>query len=162
MIDTNDKIRDVELKVGLLEKDVSLTNTICSRLADSIDKIQDMNQNVVSLISLHGQRHEQHEKVEEEVKEDIRELYSRIANVSREIHERIDQTEHHITSRIDALRTDLLNHKKDDKKNEVSEEDKKLSEKIADIEKWRWMVVGAIALASWFIGHADFFGKVLK
>lgn len=158
MLDLEQSIRNVELKTGLLEKDVSLVNTICERLAESVEKIQDMNQNVISLISLHGQRHDQHEKVETELKEDIKELHSRITTVNREIHERIDQVEHHISSRIDALRSDLANHKKQD----TDKKDGGLREKIADIEKWRWTMMGAVAVIAWLVGHSDIIGKLLK
>lgn len=156
MSELEKSIRDMELKTAILEKDVGLVNTICERLTESVEKIQDMNQNVISLISLHSQRHEQHEKTETELKDDIKELHSRITTVNREIHERIDQVEHHISSRIDALRSDLANHKKQDTK------DGGLKDKIADIEKWRWTMMGAVAVIAWLVGHSDIIGKLLK
>ena len=91
-----------------------------------------------------------------DVKTDIKELHSRITTVNREIHDRIDQVEHHISSRIDALRSDLANHKKQDIK------DGGLKDKIADIEKWRWTMMGAIAVIAWLAGQADIIGKLLK
>ena len=94
------KMHELDMKVGLLTKDVEQTDRLCNKLSESITKIQELNVNIMQMITLHEQRHEQHEKVEAEVKNDIKDL-----------HDRIDQVERHISARIDALRNDLLNHK---------------------------------------------------
>ena len=154
MLPDEQELSDVKLKVGLLSKDIEQVNSFCEKLSESIDKIQEMNGNMIRMITLHEQRHEQHEKAETELKEDIKELHSRITTVNREIHDRIDQVEHHISSRIDALRSDLANHKKQDKG--------ELGVRLAKVEQWQWMAAGAIAVISWLIGHSDFFGKLLK
>jgi len=155
------KLLDIELKLGLLNKDVEQTNEVCDKLSESIEKIQEMNTTMIRMITIHEQRHEQHEKSENEMKEDIRELHSRITTVTRELHERIDQVEKHITSRIDALRSDLMSgniHKKPG----TSIIDEKLSEKLASIEQWRWMIMGGIAFGAFFLGHTDIVGKLFK
>jgi chromosome segregation ATPase len=153
------KLLDIELKLGLLTKDVEQTNEVCDKLSESIEKIQEMNTTMIRMITIHEQRHEQHEKSENEMKEDIKELHSRITTVTRELHERIDQVEKHITSRIDALRSDLLSGDKKPGKNII---DEKISEKLANIEQWRWMIMGGIAFASFFLGHTDIIGKLFK
>ena len=66
------KIHEVELKIGLLGKDVEQTDRLCEKLSESIEKLQEVNVNIMRMITLHEQRHEQHEKVEEEVKNDNR------------------------------------------------------------------------------------------
>jgi chromosome segregation ATPase len=148
------EIGEVKLQVSLLNKDIQHTNLLCDKLSESIEKIQEMNMNLIKMIALHDNKHEQHEKVEDNLKDDYKELHSRITTINREIHDRIDQVEHHITERIDALRSDLANHKTQDKN--------KLSDKIADIDKWRWTIVGAIGLGAWLLGHLDVIGKLLK
>lgn len=149
-----EQISEVKLQVGLLNKDIQHTNLLCDKLSESIEKIQEMNMNLVKMIALHDNKHEQHEKVEDNLKDDYKELHSRITTINREIHDRIDQVEHHITSRIDALRVELMNHKAQDKN--------RLSERIFDIEKWKWMVAGAIGLGAWLLGHLDIVGKLFK
>lgn len=149
-----EQINEVKLQVGLLNKDIQHTNLLCDKLSESIEKIQEMNMNLVKMIALHDNKHEQHEKVEDNLKDDYKELHSRITTINREIHDRIDQVEHHITSRIDNLRAELINHKAQDKM--------KLSDRLAEVEKWKWMVVGAIGLGGWLLGHLDIIGKFLK
>lgn len=153
-------INDVLLKVKLLEKDVQVVNNIAQKLSESIEKIQEMNMNLIKMISLHDQKHMQHDREESDLKEDIKDLHSRITTVNREVQERIDQVERHITSRIDALRTDLITHKKEDLPDDTTND--KMSDKIADIEKWRWILVGAIAVIAWIIGESDLIGRLFK
>ena len=130
------KVHELELKVGLLGKDVEQTDRLCEKLSESIAKIQELNVNIMQMITLHEQRHEQHEKVETDLKEDIKDL-----------HDRIDQVERHISARIDALRNDLINHKQQDKG--------RVPEMLAEIDKYKWMILGAAIAVGWIIGHVD-------
>jgi seryl-tRNA synthetase len=147
MLPDEKEVQDLRLQVGLMEKDISLTNQLCNKLSESITKIQELNVNVMQMITLHQQKHEQHETTETELKEDIKELHSRITTVNREIHDRIDQVERHITERIDNLRSDLIKHKAEDKGNIV--------EKLAEIDKWKWMLFGGILMAGFLLGKID-------
>jgi seryl-tRNA synthetase len=147
MLRDEKELQDIKLRVGLLEKDVTIANQLCSKLSESIAKMQELNVNVMQMITLHQQKHEQHETTEAELKEDIKELHSRITTVNREIHDRIDQVERHITERIDSLRSDLLKHKNEDKGNIV--------EKLAEIDKWKWMLFGGILMAGFLLGKID-------
>ena len=129
------KIHEVELKIGLLGKDVEQTDRLCSKLSESIEKLQEVNVNIMRMITLHEQRHEQHEKVEKEVKDDIKDL-----------HDRIDQVERHISERIDALRNDLMAHRK---------EDNVIGNTLKEIDKYKWMILGAAIAVGWIIGNVN-------
>jgi len=142
------KLHDVELKVGLLEKDVQQTDRLCEKLSESISKLQEVNANILRMITIHEHRHEQHERAETEVKDDIKELHSRITTVNREIHERIDEVERHISERIDALRSDLIQHKKEEGGNMVGDT-------LKEIDKYKWMILGAAIAIGWIIGNVN-------
>jgi len=146
MPNETNEINDLKLKVGLIEKDVSLTDKLCSKLSESITKIQELNVNIAQMITLHEQKHDQHEKVEKELKDDIKDL-----------HDRIDQVERHISDRIDALRADLINHKSEDRKNKVTET-------LKEIDRYKWMIIGAARAIGWMIGNVDLavFGTLFK
>jgi predicted nucleic acid-binding Zn-ribbon protein len=145
MLPDEQKVHELELKVGLLGKDVEQTDRLCEKLSESIAKIQELNVNIMQMITLHEQRHEQHEKVETDLKDDIRDL-----------HDRIDQVERHISARIDALRNDLMNHKQQDRG--------RIPEMLAEIEKYKWMILGGTLALGWLIGNVDLtmLGKLLK
>lgn len=143
---TDDKrFGELELKVALLDKDVSVLGDLCSRLTDSIDKIQSMNQNVISLIALQGQKLESHEKTEREMKEEMKELHLRMENINRDMQDKIG---HKHLSELSAVAA-------------VDNSDE-IDKRISDIERWRWMIMGAIAIAAWIVGQADFIGKFFK
>jgi predicted nucleic acid-binding Zn-ribbon protein len=135
MLPDEQKLHDIELSVGLLGKDVEQTDRLCSKLSESIEKLQEVNVNIMRMITLHEQRHEQHEKVETEVKNDIKDL-----------HDRIDQVERHISARIDALRNDLMNHRK---------EDNVIGNTLKEIDKYKWMILGAAIAIGWIIGNVN-------
>ena len=144
MLPDEQEVQDLKLNIGLLKKDVEQTDELCHKLSESLSKIQELNVNLMQMITLHEQRHEQHEKAEQDLKDDIKELHSRITTVSREIHDRIDQVEQHITNRIDDLRSDLIKHKQQDKKTILTE--------LSEVEKWKWMILGGVLMAGFLLG----------
>jgi chromosome segregation ATPase len=131
------KIHEVELKIGLLGKDVEQTDRLCEKLSESIEKLQEVNVNILRMITLHEQRHEQHEKVESDLKEDIKDL-----------HDRIDQVERHISERIDALRIDLIKHKNDDAGT-------KLPQVLSEIDKYKFAIVAVAISVGWILGNVN-------
>lgn len=147
MLPDEQEVQDLKLGIGLLKKDVEQTDELCHKLSDSLTKLQEINVNLMQMITLHEQRHEQHEKSEHELKEDIKELHSRITTINREIHERIDQVEKHITDRLDAIRSDLARHKQQDKKTIINE--------LSEIEKWKWMILGGVLAGGFILGKID-------
>ena len=140
------KIHELELRVGLLGKDVEQTDRLCEKLSESIAKIQELNVNIMQMITLHEQRHEQHEKVENNLKEDIKDL-----------HDRIDQVERHISARIDALRNDLINHKKEDNGT-------KIKDIVQEIDKYKFAIIAVAVCIGWIIGNVNLgvLGTLLK
>jgi len=142
------KLHDVEMKVGLLQKDVQQSEKLCEKLSESISKLQEVNANILRMITIHEHRHEQHERAETDLKDDIKELHSRITTVNREIHERIDEVERHISERIDALRSDLIQHKKEEGGNVVGDT-------LKEIDKYKWMILGAAIAIGWIIGNVN-------
>lgn len=148
MLPDEKDLHDLKFKVGIMERDIHYTNVLCEKLSESIEKIQELNINVIQMMSLHGQRHETHEKNNASMEQDVKELHSRITTVSRELHERIDEVERHISSRIDDLRSDLLKHKEAEKKVNIVES-------LCEVEKWKWMILGAVLTGGFLLGKID-------
>ena len=148
MYPEEEKIHNIEMKVGLLEKDIQQVDRVCEKLSESIEKIQEMNDNMIRMLTIHEQRHEQHEKAEDNLQEDIKELHSRITTISREIHDRIDQVEFRITERLDNIRADLIRHKEEDGGNKVGAT-------LKEIDKYKWMILGAAISLGWIIGNVN-------
>ena len=130
----NKKINEIELQVGLLGKDVKLTDKLCNKLSQSVEKLQEVNSNLTRIITLHEEKHEQHEQHENQMKEEVKDL-----------HKRIDKVEQNISSRIDALRSDLIAHK---------EQDKRVFNN-SHLEKWKYMIIGGLLAGGFLLGKID-------
>lgn len=154
----SENIHQIKLDVELLKRDVSQTDYFYKKITDTIEKIQEVNSNLVKMISLHEQKHEQHEKSESEVKEDLKELHSRITTVNREMQNRIDGLEQYMEKKFDTLHNDI--------KTAYFERNEKKSfkESVAEIDRYKWMIGGALVAISWIIGHVnlDALGKLFK
>lgn len=142
-----ERLNNLKLDVELLKKDVEQFDVLCDKITNSIEKMQDVNNNLLKMISLHEQRHEQHEKAEDDIEEDVKDLHSRITTINREIHDRIDQVEHHITERIDDLRSDLIKHKNEDG----------FKFRLSDIDKVKWFIMGGVLFVGIMLGKFDIF-----
>jgi predicted nucleic acid-binding Zn-ribbon protein len=84
------------------------------------------------------------------VKQDIKELHSRITTGNREITDHIDR-------KIDDLA------KSDEEQHTVmSKKIDGLGSRIELLERWKWMIVGGAIVLGYLMGHLDFFAKFLK
>lgn len=155
MTENEINLNDLKLKIGLIEKDIEVSSQLSEKLSQSIEKIEEMSLHLVKMITLHEQRHSQHDRSESELKNDIKELHSRVTTQTRELHDKIDNVEQHITNRIDALRAELLEMKESGKRDD-------LDNKVEIINKWRWMVVGGAVVAGWILGNLNIFSKILN
>ena len=141
-------IQELKIATELLKKDAKQCESLF------VDKIQielhslETNQNIVKMISLHEQRHDQQEKITDTLNEDIRDIHSRISSTSKEIHDRIDQTEDRLIDKLDELKTDLIKHKRDDKNPFV---------KWADIDRVRFFFFGVVLALAFLLGELEIF-----
>lgn len=156
MYPEDEKLHKIDMKVSLLERDVQQTDRLCERLLESVEKLQEVNVSLTKMITLHEQRHAQHEKVESELKDDIKELHSRITTVNRELHDKIDEVEKSIGDKIDLLRNELARHEDKDTT--------KIPQILREIDKYKWMILGGAIALGWIIGHVnlEYLSKLLK
>ena len=143
MMSSDKEVSDLKLKVGLIEKDVEIVDRSVDKITLSIEKIQELNNNIFRMITLHESKHDEKEKKEINLQRDIKDL-----------HERIDTLEAHISSRIDDLRSDLLLHKKSDKLS--------VQTIMQEVEKWKWMILGGILVGGFLLGKLDILANLFS
>jgi chromosome segregation ATPase len=139
------EMSNLKLEIGLLKKDSQQLTTITNKLSDSIEKIQEMNSNLLRMIALHEQKHESHLRTEDALKDDVKELHSRVTTVTRELHDKMDQTEKHLSDKIDSLRRELISHKETDKAKPL--------EVLAKIENYKYLILGVVLAAGFMLGN---------
>ena len=151
----------LKLEVGLLKGEFQQVSKLTEKISVSIEKIQELNVNVLQMLTAHEEKHESQTRYRSSVDGDIKELHSRITTIAREVHERIDQVptqlthvheridqiEASINQRIDKLRSDLACHKQDDRG--------KLRINLSEVEKYKWLILGIAVTAAFFLGKLD-------
>ena len=84
------------------------------------------------------------------VKQDIKELHSRITTGNREIMDKLDE-------KIDELaKSDREQHES------LKTSMDKVKERVDVLERWRWMIVGGAIVIGYLIGHMDLLAKFVK
>ncbi len=84
------------------------------------------------------------------VKQDIKELHSRITTTTREITDHIDH-------KIDNLaKNDADQHES------MAKTINAMKDRVDILERWRWMIVGGAIALGYLISHLEVFGKLLK
>jgi putative NADH-flavin reductase len=83
------------------------------------------------------------------VKQDIKELHSRVTTTTREITD-------HIDDKIDALaKSDADQHTAMSKKIDA------MNDRVDLLERWKWMIVGGAIAIGYLISHIDIFSKIM-
>ena len=152
---------DNKLEIELLKKDVSVVTALLGKFDTTIEKMQEIATNLSRMVSLQEQRIETQEEVTKEVQSvlemrrlehnsDIKDLHSRITTVNRELTEKIADTESKILEELKALRE------------EIKKEKTSVTTRLSQIEMWKWMVMGAIALGGWLLGQAVNISKLFN
>lgn len=84
------------------------------------------------------------------VKQDIKELHSRVTTTTREITDHIDE-------KIDQLaKSDADQHTAMSKKIDT------MRDRLNVLEQWRWMIVGGAIAIGYLIGHTELLAKFFK
>lgn len=107
-----------------------------------------------------------------EMKEDIKEIHSRITTGNREIVEKMDdmqtRIEHKMTTNVEMSKKhieDMQTYVSEDLKEAVKILDsdiKEVTSRVDILERWRWMIVGGAIVFGYIIGHLEYFKKLLN
>lgn len=143
----SEKLHQIEMKVSLMERDIQQFDKWCEKITESIEKLEIVNINLNHMITLHEQKLEQQEKTTIDLKNDTKELHSRITSTTRELHDKIDQVEITLGKKIDDLRKEIFRHEEYDKV--------KVKDYLSEVDKYKWMILGAAIAIGWIIGNVN-------
>ncbi len=152
---------DQRVEIELLKKDISIMASLCEKFDTTIDKMQEIAANLSKMVSLQEQRLENQEQTTKEMQSvlemrriehnnDIKELHSRITNVNKELSDKIEETEKTILQELQEIRKEIK-----DSHNKENVEDKSLMKRLEQIEAWKYMLMGGIAVITWVLAKAD-------
>jgi phage-related tail protein len=124
-------------------------------LENQVEMLREIASDLKRMLAVHDEKLNQHERKQDDIfelieqrrndmAEDIKEIHSRITTVQRELCTEITATENRIIKGIDELKDEL----KTDQEYHNSKQ-KTLEQRIADLEKWRWIIIGAGITGGW-------------
>lgn len=107
-----------------------------------------------------------------EMKDDIKELHSRITTGNREIVDKMDDMQTRIEHKMNA-NAEVAKKQMDDMQKSVSEDLQKavktldadinkVSDRVDVLERWRWMIVGGAIVFGYILGHIEYFKDLLN
>ena len=95
------------------------------------------------------------------VKEDIKELHSRITTGNREILDKIDSLDERMQKKMnDSAEAAKQQHALIQK--EIQQDVEKVTNRVDTLEKWRWMIVGGAIVLGYIVGHIDLINNLHK
>jgi gas vesicle protein len=151
-----ENLQEIKLQIGLLDKDIKTQHTVLDKISDSIEKIQELNINLIKMMSLHEQRLEQHEKTDKflaeqielrrrELIDDIKDLHSRITTTSRELTDKMSELEGRVLDKLSDIKNEIHTN--------PSKPELTLKDQIEN--KYFWIFIGGAAVILWIIDHIN-------
>lgn len=95
------------------------------------------------------------------VKEDIKELHSRITTGNREILDKIDALDQRMETKMNAA-AEASKAQHAAIQEEIQKDVKEIANRVDVLEKWRWMIVGGAIVLGYIVGHIDLINKVIN
>jgi len=116
---------DLKTSVALVERDVMAQGRVQDKLSEAVEKIQEMNANLCKMISLHELKHDNTERYQAAIDDDVKEL----------------------NTRIDVL------YSTKQKPFEQQAETPEVHHTLKELEKWKWIIVGAVFMLGYMLAH---------
>lgn len=159
MVESNEM--DNRIEIELLKKDVTTMSALLEKFDTTIDKMQEIASSLSRMVSLQEQRLENQEKITSEVQSilemrrlehnnNIKDIYNRINTVNKELTDKIEDTEQAILRELQAIRQKLDSDKHT------------FGSRLAQIETWKYMVIGALLIVSFIVGNMSDIAKFLN
>jgi len=140
-------IEKLKTKVALLEKDAQSAELIHQRLEIAIEKLTDITISLKSMLIQQETKLQRAEETDNDIfvtlesrqvkwDNDLKELHSRITTNTRELREHQIISENKMLNELRNIRTQLDN-------------------RVAVLEKWRWIIVGGSIIVGLMISNPD-------
>jgi hypothetical protein len=128
-----------QVDVGVLKEQVSSISALCGKMDIVIQKLVEQNDRHIAQV------YKDMDKRRLETDADIKEIHDRIDTVL----DKVQMTELRLMEELKSMRTDLMNHNKQEK------------DQLDKLLQWKWMIVGGIAAVAWLASNGLEFVKTI-
>lgn len=150
MDEQQQSLHNFETEMKLLKKDIQQMDKLCIKIAESIEKIQEVNVSLMKMIALHDEKLEQRQKIEDQIRGEMREINFRITTINSEFFEKLELMERHINSKIDSAIANVPCMKM--QHNNSADTEKK---SVPEVNRYMWMLMGAALSLGWLFGNVN-------
>ena len=117
--------------------DVEQLERIVEKLDSSIDKLTEVSANISKLLAVQEQRMNNIEKDTDQNQDDIRHIYMKMDQVSRDLSAKIDQ----------SMESSKSGHASIQKS--IDEKLQSYDNRLRTLEIWRWLIIGGAIATGW-------------
>ena len=143
-------VKTLETEVALVKQDVSQIGQLFSKLETALDKITDVSNNIGQILAVHEQRLEGGEKKFENLRYDMNTAEDKFDNEVKDLHSRLTSNTREIESKMSKEIDKVLDSIKDLKDHLIDKNDK-IENRLAALERWRWILVGAMLVGAMIV-----------
>jgi chromosome segregation ATPase len=143
-------VKSLETQVALVKQDVSQIGQLFSKLETALDKITDVSNNIGQILAVHEQRLEGGEKKFETLRFDMNNAEDKFDNEVKDLHSRLTSNTREIENKMSKEIDKVLDSIKDLKDHLIDKNDK-IENRLAALERWRWILVGAMLVGAMIV-----------
>jgi len=149
-----DRVTALADDVSYLQQDMAKIGTLVDRLDITIDKLAEVSTSLSQLLAVHETKISAQdaivknvsdlvEKRREEMEQNVKLLHARISSGEKEMEDKLDDRAESILEELKEMRA------------ESAKQHEALNNRITVLEKWMWVVVGALAVLNFLGGNID-------
>lgn len=144
-----------------IETEVEYIKHLMQKLDVSIEKISQVSNDVGRLLAVHDERISQLERKADKKTDDIKEIQEKVAVQTKEILDKLDKLDDALSHKINTDIGDLKRQQNECYK-DLSKTLDDLETRIDTIERWKWVVIGAVSIVGFVIGNITDILNILK
>ncbi len=125
--------------------EVAVLQAVVYKIDNTVAEIAKSSTDIIRLLAVHDSRINNLELGSKETITDVRDLYKKMSENTKEILEKIDDMEGRIEDKLKE-HTD-----------KSSVQHKVISDRLTVLENWRWLIVGGAIALGFLLDHLEFF-----
>lgn len=95
-----------------------------------------------------------------ELKDDVKEIHSRITTGNREIIDKIEAMDQRLEVKLNAS-AESAKTQHQQIQLEIQQDINKIADRVDVLERWRWMIVGGAIVIGYLIGNLELFKRLI-
>lgn len=161
MATSNGKDTDYRLEIELLKRDITNVSHLYERIERSITKLENAANDLSKATFEQQQRFKHQDSINEDMEKKLEKHAIESDDRSKELNKKIES----VDDKIDSVKMELTEKIQQSQiaiVEEISKIRENLNKKITDIDMWRYMIMGGIALFVFLVGNMSGITKLFR